>query len=164
MSYFRSLIDTLDGYEPGEQPQDTGTIKLNTNENPYPPSPLAIAALKNFDGNTLRRYPRPLADEFRASVGSVLNIDPTWILVGNGSDDLLLRAPLAKGEETNDVDDGLRVEQQQGNGSCGNRGGTHRARGPRAVARVGVIRCRVWRSTPHCSTAPGHRRAASEVK
>jgi len=89
MSYFRSLIDTLDGYEPGEQPQDTGTIKLNTNENPYPPSPLAIAALKNFDGNTLRRYPRPLADEFRASVGSVLNIDPTWILVGNGSDDLL---------------------------------------------------------------------------
>ncbi len=89
MSYFRSLIETLDGYEPGEQPQDTETIKLNTNENPYPPSPLALAALKDFDGNTLRRYPRPLADEFRISVGSVLNIDPTWILVGNGSDDLL---------------------------------------------------------------------------
>mgnify|MGYP001454902407 CR=1 FL=1 len=89
MSYFRSLIDALDGYEPGEQPQDKETIKLNTNENPYPPSPLAIAALKDFDGKKLRRYPRPLADEFRVSVGSVLNIDPTWILVGNGSDDLL---------------------------------------------------------------------------
>ena len=90
MSYFRPSIDTLTAYQPGEQP-DPGTdvIKLNTNENPYPPSARALAALRAVDADDLRRYPRPAADEFRRSAAAVLEVDPDWIIVGNGSDELL---------------------------------------------------------------------------
>ena len=90
MSRFRPAIDALDAYVPGEQPAvGAGIVKLNTNENPYPPSPRALAALRTVDGETLRRYPQPFADAFRSSAAEVLGVDPEWILVGNGSDDLL---------------------------------------------------------------------------
>jgi histidinol-phosphate aminotransferase len=90
MSRFRPAIDALHGYVPGEQPPGgAGVVKLNTNENPYPPSPRALAALGAIDGDTLRRYPHPFADTFRRSAAEVLGVDPDWILVGNGSDDLL---------------------------------------------------------------------------
>ena len=90
MSYFRPVIDNLDAYEPGEQPP-TGVdvVTLNTNENPYAPSEAAIAAFRTMDADRLRLYPQPLADEFRQSAAEVLDVDPDWILVGNGSDDLL---------------------------------------------------------------------------
>ena len=64
-------------------------IKLNTNENPYPPSPQALDALRQLDADRLRRYPHPFGDEFREAVAEVLAIDPAWVLPGNGSDDLL---------------------------------------------------------------------------
>ena len=65
MSYFRPAIDAMIGYIPGEQPKPgTKIIKLNTNENPYPPSPKAIEALQNLDSESLRRYPDPFAREF----------------------------------------------------------------------------------------------------
>ena len=90
MSFFRDAIDTLQPYVPGEQPPPGArVIKLNTNENPYPPSPAALAALKEFEGDALRRYPNPLGQEFREAVAEVLSVDPNWILPGNGSDDLL---------------------------------------------------------------------------
>ena len=90
MSRFRPAIDTLHGYVPGEQPPGgASVVKLNTNENPYPPSPRALAALAAIDGDSLRRYPHPFADTFRRSAAEVLGVDPDWILVGNGSDDLL---------------------------------------------------------------------------
>jgi len=90
MSYFRPAVDALHAYEPGEQPSpDDDVIKLNTNENPYPPSPRALAVLRDIDEERLRRYPDPYATEFRASAADVLGIDPGWILVGNGSDDIL---------------------------------------------------------------------------
>ena len=90
MSRFRPAIDTLDAYVPGEQPPGgAAVVKLNTNENPYPPSPRALAALRDIDAETLRRYPQPFADAFRQGAAEVLDIDPAWILVGNGSDDLL---------------------------------------------------------------------------
>ena len=90
MSRFRPAIDALHGYVPGEQPPGgAGVVKLNTNENPYPPSPRALAALAAIDGDSLRRYPQPFADTFRRSAAEVLGVDPDWILVGNGSDDLL---------------------------------------------------------------------------
>ncbi len=90
MSYFRAEIDALDAYEPGEQPpSDADVVKLNTNENPYPPSPRALAALHAVQADHLRRYPQPYADEFRASAAAVLGVDPDAILVGNGSDDIL---------------------------------------------------------------------------
>lgn len=64
-------------------------IKLNTNENPYPPSPRAVEALRNLDADELRRYPHPFGDDVRQAVARVVGVDPTWVLPGNGSDDLL---------------------------------------------------------------------------
>ena len=77
-------------YAPGRQPAPgTKGIKLNTNENPYPPSPRGLEVLGQIDGERLRRYPHPRAAEFQRAVADVLNIDPNWVLPANGSDDLL---------------------------------------------------------------------------
>jgi histidinol-phosphate aminotransferase len=78
------------GYTPGEQLNDPDIIKLNTNENPYPPSPRVFEAIQAaLTSNKLRKYPQPLGDSFRKAAGKVLGIDPDSILIGNGSDDLL---------------------------------------------------------------------------
>ena len=90
MNYFRPAIAAMQGYTPGEQPKPgTSIIKLNTNENPYPPSPKAIAVLRNLDSEWLRRYPDPYAREFCQAVSESLNVPANWIIVSNGSDDLL---------------------------------------------------------------------------
>ena len=90
MSYFRQCIEALEPYVPGEQPvAKSDVVKLNTNENPYPPSPRAVDALRVVKADVLRRYPQPLADDFRSAAASVIGVDPSWILAGNGSDDLL---------------------------------------------------------------------------
>ena len=77
------------GYVPGEQPQEEGYIKLNTNENPYPPSPRVLAALRKALAPTLRLYPEPLSDSLRAVAASVYGVKVENIIVGNGSDELL---------------------------------------------------------------------------
>ncbi|MBN9122714.1 MAG: histidinol-phosphate transaminase [Planctomycetes bacterium] len=78
------------GYVPGEQLNDPEIIKLNTNENPYPPSPRVFDAIRAaLTSNSLRKYPQPLGDTFRKAAGRVLNVDPDAILIGNGSDDIL---------------------------------------------------------------------------
>ncbi|MEP0911290.1 histidinol-phosphate transaminase [Leptolyngbya sp. GB1-A1] len=90
MSYFRTAVDEMTGYIPGEQPKPgTPITKLNTNENPYPPSPQAIEALRQLDGEWLRRYPDPFAKEFCRAVSEALNVPPDWVIVGNGSDEIL---------------------------------------------------------------------------
>ena len=61
-NYFRANIQAMSGYVPGEQPRDDGIIKLNTNENPYPPSPKVYAALRKAINASLRLYPEPLSD------------------------------------------------------------------------------------------------------
>ena len=87
---FRAGIAALEGYVPGEQPQSGKWIKLNTNENPYPPSPaVARAITAAAAGRTLAKYPDPLATVFRRRAGELLGVDPDWIICGNGSDDLL---------------------------------------------------------------------------
>ncbi len=78
----------MSGYEPGEQPQDSAYIKLNTNENPYAPSPAVATAIQETIGR-LKKYPDPMAETFRRRAGEVLGVDPQWILCGNGSDDIL---------------------------------------------------------------------------
>ncbi|MBD2092481.1 histidinol-phosphate transaminase [Microcoleus sp. FACHB-1515] len=89
-SFFRPNIDTMAGYTPGEQPKPgTPIIKLNTNENPYPPAPGAIAVLRNLDSEWLRRYPDPYANEFRQAVSEAIGVPRDWVIVGNGSDELL---------------------------------------------------------------------------
>lgn len=90
MSYFRPTIAAMTGYVPGEQPKPgTQIIKLNTNENPYPPSPKAMEVLRHLDSEWLRRYPDPWAREFCDAVSEALGVPSDWVIVGNGSDDLL---------------------------------------------------------------------------
>ncbi|MBD1920318.1 histidinol-phosphate transaminase [Microcoleus sp. FACHB-831] len=89
-TYFRPSVEAMNGYVPGEQPKPgTNIIKLNTNENPYPPSPDAIAVLRNLDSEWLRRYPDPYANEFRLAIASALQVPFEWVIVSNGSDELL---------------------------------------------------------------------------
>jgi len=89
-SLFRPHLDTMTGYVPGEQPKPgTHIIKLNTNENPYPPSPDAIAVLRSLDSEWLRRYPDPYANDFRQAASEAIGVPPDWVIVGNGSDELL---------------------------------------------------------------------------
>ena len=88
-SYFRPEIDALAGYTAGEQPKIANLIKLNTNENPYPPSPAVADALRNFDIDRLRRYPDPFADELRDIFACDCGVKRENVIAGNGSDDLL---------------------------------------------------------------------------
>jgi histidinol-phosphate aminotransferase len=88
--HVRACIRAMAGYVPGEQPQDGAYIKLNTNENPYPPSPRVMAALQAaLNGDRLRRYPDPTGRAFREAAARVLGVDLESILIGNGSDDIL---------------------------------------------------------------------------
>ncbi len=90
MALWRDNIGRMAGYVPGEQPKDRRYIKLNTNENPYPPSPRALAALAAFPGDRLRLYPDPVADALRDTAARVYGLPGRdWVLAGNGSDDLL---------------------------------------------------------------------------
>jgi histidinol-phosphate aminotransferase len=91
IEHLRSNIRAMAGYTPGEQPRDGGFVKLNTNENPFSPSPRVLAALQEAvaGGERLRKYPDPLGTVFRQTAGRVLGVDPDAILIGNGSDDIL---------------------------------------------------------------------------
>ncbi len=90
MSYFRKTIAEMAGYTPGEQPpRGAKVIKLNTNENPYPPSPAAIESLKRLDAESLRRYPDPFSRDVCRAVSSNFGVPEEWVLAGNGSDELL---------------------------------------------------------------------------
>ena len=88
MTFVRNNISQLAGYVPGEQPQGGKFIKLNTNENPYPPSPKVVEAIQ-VAAEKLVRYPDPVSTAFRLAAGEALNVDPDWIICGNGSDDIL---------------------------------------------------------------------------
>lgn len=90
MTYFRTNIDLMSAYVPGEQPPPgSKVIKLNTNENPYPPSPKALEVLRGITAESLRRYPDPISGAVRRSVGRVFSVPPEWVIPGNGSDELL---------------------------------------------------------------------------
>lgn len=79
----------MTGYVPGEQPQGAGFIKLNTNENPYPPSRQVYAALRAAIDGSLRLYPEPLSNTLRLAAADVYGVKPSNIIAGNGSDELL---------------------------------------------------------------------------
>jgi histidinol-phosphate aminotransferase len=88
-SLVRPVIHSMEGYVPGEQPQDRRYIKLNTNENPYPPSPNVLEAIKAAVTADLRLYPDPDARELRVKASEVYGVPANQIIAGNGSDDLL---------------------------------------------------------------------------
>ena len=89
MSYFRHNIEAMEGYVPGEQPDDPRVIKLNTNENPYPPSGRVMEAIAGLKPDQLRRYPHPLANTFRDMAARVFGVTRDQVICGNGMDDLL---------------------------------------------------------------------------
>jgi histidinol-phosphate aminotransferase len=88
----RPLVRRLHAYVPGEQPKIKGLIKLNTNENPYPPSPKVLAAVKAAVDGRLRLYPNPTAEPLRERLARLHCCRPENIIVGNGSDELLAMA------------------------------------------------------------------------
>jgi histidinol-phosphate aminotransferase len=92
MTYFRDNVEKAAGYTPGFQPKAMDVVKLNTNENPYPPSPLVLKALAEIKPEQLRRYPDPLADTFRKAAAGVHGIRPENIMACNGGDELLSMA------------------------------------------------------------------------
>ena len=85
----RKHIALMHGYTPGEQPADVSVVKLNTNENPYPPSPRVLSAIGNITAEQLRRYPSPDARDFRQAAAAVHHVEPDMIMPTNGGDELL---------------------------------------------------------------------------
>ena len=88
-------IAKLEPYVPGEQPKRGDVVKLNTNENPYPPSPACAEVLRAFDLERLRRYPDPEFAELRAEIAALNATTPERVFVGNGSDEILSLAARA---------------------------------------------------------------------
>ncbi len=82
-------VRRLAAYVPGEQPREPGLVKLNTNENPYPPSPLAVEAGQRIEPAELRRYPDPLNSEVRRAVAEIHGVAEEQVFAGNGSDEIL---------------------------------------------------------------------------
>lgn len=85
----------LEAYTPGEQPKSKSVIKLNTNENPYPPSPKCAKVLRDFDLDKLRRYPDPVFMALREAIASLNGAKVENVFVGNGSDEILTLAARA---------------------------------------------------------------------
>ena len=89
----RPNVEKMSGYTPGEQPRPgERVVKLNTNENPFPPSPRVVEAIRHIDPERLRRYPSPSAEDFRQTAARVHGVSPDMILAGNGSDEILAMA------------------------------------------------------------------------
>ena len=91
-SLIRPLVHSLHAYVPGEQPKIKGLIKLNTNENPYPPAPKVLAAVKAAVDGRLRLYPNPTAQGLREKLAKLHGCQAENILIGNGSDEVLALA------------------------------------------------------------------------
>lgn len=89
MSYERAHIRKMHGYVPGKQPTDPTAIKLNTNENPYPPSPAALAALGDIGPEELRKYPSPFAENLRNTIADLHGLSVDHVMAVNGGDELL---------------------------------------------------------------------------
>ncbi len=94
-SLIRPLVQRLSGYVPGEQPHIRGLIKLNTNENPYPPAPAVLAAIRAAIDGRLRLYPDPTAQVLRNKLAQYHGCSPDQIIAGNGADELLALATRA---------------------------------------------------------------------
>ncbi len=95
MTLVRQLVERLHAYVPGEQPRIAGLIKLNTNENPYPPAPQVLRAVKGAVDGRLRLYPNPTAQALRVKLARLHRCAPANLIVGNGSDELLALATRA---------------------------------------------------------------------
>ncbi len=90
--YWSNLVAGLQPYMPGEQPQNSGVVKLNTNENPFGPSPLVKAAIQSQLTDDLRLYPPPESDQLKRTIADYFSLRPEQVFLGNGSDEVLAHA------------------------------------------------------------------------
>jgi histidinol-phosphate aminotransferase len=90
--YWSRIVHELTPYIPGEQPKLSNLIKLNTNENPYGPSPKVLEAIRAQVGDGLKLYPDPNSDRLKAAIAKYHNVTPSHVFVGNGSDEVLAHA------------------------------------------------------------------------
>ncbi|MBC7756495.1 MAG: histidinol-phosphate transaminase [Bdellovibrio sp.] len=90
--FWSDVVHNLTPYVPGEQPKLSDLVKLNTNENPYGPSPQVIRALQAEAAETLRLYPDPNSDTLKAKIAEYFDLTPNQVFVGNGSDEVLAHA------------------------------------------------------------------------
>jgi len=97
-SLIRPLVRALRAYVPGEQPKVKGLVKLNTNENPFPPAPAVLEAIRAAADGRLRLYPDPTAHRLRVKLAALHKCKPENVIVGNGSDELLTLAVRAFAE------------------------------------------------------------------
>lgn len=93
--YWSEAIRGLTPYVPGEQPKVSNIIKLNTNENPFPPSPSVVDAIHHFNTDRLRLYPDPDASALKATLANYYALEPNQVFVGNGSDEVLAHTFMA---------------------------------------------------------------------
>ncbi|MDP2028679.1 MAG: histidinol-phosphate transaminase [Thiobacillus sp.] len=93
--YWSAVVHGLTPYVPGEQPKLANLVKLNTNENPYGPSPRVIDAVRAETADTLRLYPDPNSDRLRAGIATYHGVNADQVFVGNGSDEVLAHAFMA---------------------------------------------------------------------
>ncbi len=93
--YWTDTVRRLSPYVPGEQRGGADVVRLNTNENPYPPSPRVLEAIAGVDGDALRRYPDSTSLKLREALARYHGLDPSQVFVGNGSDEILALAFLA---------------------------------------------------------------------
>lgn len=87
--FFSETAKSLTPYVPGEQPKDGRFIKLNTNENPYPPAPGVERVLRELPAEIVKLYPDPEAIALRSAIADFYGVDPAWVFAGNGSDEVL---------------------------------------------------------------------------
>jgi len=90
--YWSQLARGLSPYVPGEQPRIANLVKLNTNESPFGPSPLALEAMRAAAADTMRLYPDPEATELREALAAHHGVTAEQVFVGNGSDEVLAHA------------------------------------------------------------------------
>ena len=95
-SYWSRRLAHLVPYVPGEQPEEGSFIKLNTNENPYPPSPRVLEAITAAADGALRRYPKPECGDLRDAIAEFYGLGPEQVFVGNGSDEVLIGLPFPR--------------------------------------------------------------------
>ena len=88
-SYWSDFVKDLEPYSPGEQPQISNITKLNTNENPYGPSPAVIKAISEAADDRLRLYPPPEAEQLKSKIAEHFQLSASQVFVGNGSDEVL---------------------------------------------------------------------------
>ena len=170
--YFLDHIEAMEGYVPGEQINDAGVIKLNSNENPYPPSPRVLAAVAAAADGWLRRYPEPASDTLRQAAARVYGVDIDQVIAGNGSDELLsmlMRCFVGPGRPGGVRHANLLALRHAGGHPGGHEG--HRplrrrlldSTGTRPAARCGHVSVQPECSVRHARLASSHRAPRPQV-